>query len=107
MQVGEWEYGLPRYMRAVLEIAGLADGDYTIDEFIEKINRVAHDPGRDGELALFVNVAKLLFVEFARMAEPNEQIGLANIQYAAEAEDAGEKIDLVDRALPEPQITHP
>ena len=37
MKIGDWEYPLPRYMRRVLEIAGLADADYTIEEFIEKI----------------------------------------------------------------------
>jgi hypothetical protein len=104
MKIGDWEYPLPRYMWRVLEIAGLADADYTIEEFIEKIDQVQHDPDRDGDISLFVDLAKLLLVEFARMATSNQRIGLADVQKAAEADESREKIDLVERALPKPTI---
>ena len=80
MKSGAWEYRLPRYMQHVLEVAGLDDGDYTIEEFIERINQIEYDPDRDGEISLFVNVAKLLFVEFAGTTESNDKIGLANVR---------------------------
>ena len=88
-------------MQHVLEVAGLDDGDYTIEEFIERINQIEYDPDRDGEISLFVNVAKLLFVEFAGTTESNDKIGLANVRKVSETQ---EEIDLVDRALPEPKI---
>lgn len=102
MKVGDWEYGLPRYMQHVLEVAGLTDGDYDIKEFIDRIDQVQYDRDRDGEISLFIDIAKLLFVEFARMADPHEPVELANVQATAGVET----IDLVDRALPEPKISN-
>jgi len=102
MQVGDWAFALPRYMQNVLEVAGLTDGGYTVEEFVEKIQQVEYVKARDGEISLFVNIAKLLFVQFAEMAGPNEQVGVLNVRQRTAAGKIDGGIDLVKRALPEP-----
>jgi hypothetical protein len=104
MKVGDWEYALPRYMQRLLQVAGLADGNYTVEDFIQRIDRVEYARERDGKIALLVNIAKLLFVQFAEMAGPNERIGLVNVPKVSEIENQENVIDLVDRALPKPNI---
>ena len=104
MNVGDWEYNLPGYMQHVLKIADLGDGDHTVEAFIEKISRVEYVAGRDGEMSLFVNAAKLLLVQFADTARPNNKIGPANVPQPAETAAPPDAMDLVESALPRPRI---
>ena len=111
MKSGDWEYNLPRYLRAILEGAELKDGEHSADSFIDRINQMQYVPTHEDDFKLLFEVGKLLLIEFAKMSE--SVIGLVNLtpvpQTAAtkSSEDPimerGE-IDLVERALPKPML---
>ena len=111
MKSGDWEYNLPRYLRAILEGADLENGEHSAESFIDRIDQMQYVPTHEDDFKLLFEVGKLLLIEFAKMSE--SVIGLANLTPVPQttatrsSEDPimeREEIDLVERALPKPML---